>query len=117
MDVNSIQEIPASKNFRKLNSKIPNSRRYKERANVSRLPTPLAFYKQLGINLKGSNEWRSAKCPFHDDKHASFSINTVHGGFICHACGAKGDMLKFYMDYKKVNFKTACTELDLWESY
>ena len=33
-------------------------------------------------------------CPFHDDTHPSFSFNE-DGAFYCHACGIKGNMVKF----------------------
>ena len=32
-------------------------------------------------------------CPFHDDKHASCSINTAKGLYYCHACGASGNFV------------------------
>lgn len=44
----------------------------------SRLPTPHALYGRFGITLKG-NGWQMVRCPFHDDKHASLSINGTHG--------------------------------------
>lgn len=37
----------------------------------SRLPTPHALYGRFGITLKG-NGWQMVRCPFHDDKHASY---------------------------------------------
>ena len=33
-------------------------------------------------------------CPFHDDTHPSFSFNE-DGAFYCHACGIKGNAVKF----------------------
>lgn len=94
-----------------------NGRKSNRRCNKSRLPTPLTFYKQLGVELKGKGDWRMAKCPFHDDQYASLGVSTIHGGFKCHACGESGDMIDFYMTFKQVNFNVACTQLDLWENY
>lgn len=87
----------------------------KRSLNKSKLPLPADFYKKLGIELKGNGEWKMAKCPFHSDNHASMGVNTSHGGFICHACGQSGGMLSFYMNFKQVDFITACNVLDLWE--
>ena len=87
----------------------------KQRFNKALLPTPYNFYQRFNITIKSGVTWQMFKCVFHDDKHASMSINSHHGGFICHACGAKGDMVKFYMMYFNVDFKTACTELGLNE--
>jgi DNA primase len=36
-----------------------------------------------------------ACCPFHDDKHPSFSINTVTGDWICFGCGLRGNIRYF----------------------
>lgn len=35
-------------------------------------------------------------CPFHDDRHASFSANLATGQWKCHACGKEGNYLSFY---------------------
>lgn len=86
----------------------------RQRADLSRLPTPTDFYYRHGLTLKGGGVWRSAVCPFHDDTHPSLSINTTHGGYICHVCGASGDMMAFYMNRYHVDFVQACKELDLY---
>lgn len=82
--------------------------------NPKKLPTPTALYARFGITLKTSN-WNMAKCPFHDDKHASLSVNAKHGGYICHACGAKGNMIGFYMAMTNSDFKTAFTDLGAYD--
>lgn len=89
----------------------------KRKLNLSKLPSPIIFYKNLGFYLKDKSAWSMMLCPFHDDKHASLGISNAHGGFKCHACGESGDMLAFYMKFKNIDFKTACTELALWEEY
>lgn len=37
--------------------------------------------------------WRAMRCPFHDDRNASASVNVEEGVFTCHACGTGGDSL------------------------
>lgn len=86
-------------------AKIIKAPRY-SRFNYPPLPTPKAFYSRYSLSVKNDG-WNMAKCPFHDDKHASLSINGTHGGFICHACGVKGNMIGFYMRYHNTDFKTA----------
>ncbi|WP_294033806.1 CHC2 zinc finger domain-containing protein [uncultured Moraxella sp.] len=86
----------------------------RQRADLSRLPSPIDFYHTYGLTLKGGGVWRSALCPFHGDKHPSLSINTDHGGYICHVCGASGDMVGFYMARFGVDFVQACKDLDLY---
>lgn len=68
--------------------------------------TPAVFYGRHGLTIK-HHGWNMAKCPFHDDKHASFSVNGEHGGFICHACGVKGSMIGFYMQYHHASYQEA----------
>ena len=52
-------------------------------------------------------------CPFHDDRRPnSFRINAQHGGDICHACGAKGDIIAFVMEHKAQDFKSALSWLE-----
>ena len=98
------------KNLRK-NKRFVKKRKF----NRAKLPHPITFYRNLSIDLKGIGVWRMAKCPFHQDTKPSMSINTIHGGFICHACGQSGDMLSFYMNFKQVDFISACNLLELWE--
>lgn len=62
------------------------------------LPSPEAFYRRVLPGLKVSGKWASARCPIHEDRRASLSVNLEHGGFVCHACGAKGrSILSFVM--------------------
>lgn len=72
------------------------------------LPNPLDYYQGEFPNLRGQGQWRSVRCPFHDDHSPSLSINLVHGGFQCHGCGAKGgDVLAFQMLRYEQGFKEA----------
>lgn len=82
--------------------------------NPNRLPTPHALYGRFGIDLRG-NGWNMVRCPFHDDKHASMSINGTHGGYICHACHAKGNMIGFYMRMTNSDYKTAMIQLGAYD--
>lgn len=85
-----------------------------KRFNKNKLPPPAPIYAQFGIALKGSG-WQTVKCPFHDDRHASLSVNATHGGFCCHACHAKGDLMGFYMRMTGKDFKTAMVDLGAYE--
>jgi DNA primase len=52
--------------------------------------------------------WRALRCPFHDDRTASASVNIELNGFRCHACGISGDAIKLIMDRENVGFEAAC---------
>jgi len=58
-----------------------------------RLPLP-ALMHRLGL---GAHAKKSAKCPFHDDKHNSFSAWQNNGAwfFKCHAGCGEGDEINF----------------------
>jgi DNA primase len=70
------------------------------------------FYKSLIPSLKVNSKPEAlGLCPFHNDQNPSLSVNIETGLYHCFACGAGGDIFKFYMLIKGVNFKTALTEL------
>lgn len=52
----------------------------------------IQFYSNYIRDMKktGANKM-VAKCPFHDDEHASFWFNINNGCFKCEACGEKGN--------------------------
>lgn len=48
--------------------------------------------------------WRPMKCPFHDDQHASASVNhDGAGAFKCHTCGVQGSPIKIIETQEKLN--------------
>jgi len=49
------------------------------------------FYSKITSNIKGRGIWLSGRCPFHHDKHNSFSFNVKNGAWTCFAgCGSGG---------------------------
>ena len=95
--------------------KRPTPKAKRGTVNKSRLAEPSAFYGQFDITLKGGSGWQLVKCAFHDDTHASMGVNREHGGYKCHACGASGDRIGFYMQWHSVSFIDACRALQLIE--
>jgi len=85
--------------------------------NRSLLPTPIEYYRdQCSMKLTGTGEWRTALCPFHDDKAPSLRINTRSGGYKCMVCEAKGgDVIAFHMARHGLPFIEACKALGAWE--
>lgn len=75
-------------------------------------PAPYAYYKKIFPHIINSHEWVNVRCCFHHDRNPSLSINLKSGGFICHACGAKGaDILSFHMRKNKASFKASLKAL------
>lgn len=79
------------------------------------LPDPADYYARHLHALRFHGDWGSARCPFHDDKNPSLSVNRVHGGFFCHGCGAKGgDVLAFHQRLNNLDFVAAAADLGAW---
>ena len=89
-----------------------NTSKNKQSINKALLPSSTTYYELQGIKLIGRGEWRSALCPFHDDKAPSLRINVKSGGFICMACNARGgDIIAFHQKRFSLTFKVACGDL------
>jgi DNA primase catalytic core len=56
--------------------------------------------KKAGINYK-------ACCPFHNEKTASFSVNSAKGIFKCFGCDKGGNAIEFIKEHESVEFKEA----------
>lgn len=56
-------------------------------------------------DLKKTGKNWSARCPFHQEKSASFTVNEGKEMFYCFGCGAGGDAVKFVMDHQGLSFR------------
>tara|TARA_R110002110_G_C13470397_1_gene720578 strand:+ start:58278 stop:60212 length:1935 start_codon:yes stop_codon:yes gene_type:complete len=63
------------------------------------------------VKLKKSGKNYSARCPFHDEKTPSFSVNPEKQFYYCFGCGAGGNALGFVMDYENIDFPQAVESL------
>src|SRR5262249_16571768 len=85
----------------------------------SALPTARNFYQREGLTPGRPNKSGWARCkgkpPCHKSKSGnSFAVNLDHGGFLCHGCGAKGDIIGFVCLRDGCDFKTSCKTLGIW---
>lgn len=93
-----------------------NRKKFKSTFNRNLLPRPGEYYRQQGLRLTGGGEWKSAICPFHEDKNPSLRLRLDSGGFRCMACGVHGgDVLAFHMQLHKLNFMSAARALGALE--
>jgi DNA primase len=60
--------------------------------------------KKTGNNYK-------ARCPFHDEKTASFVVSEKKQIYKCFGCGAAGNVISFVMEYEKISFIEAMKKL------
>ncbi len=59
------------------------------------------------ITLIPSGSSFKAKCPFHQERSASFSVSPERGLYYCFGCGAKGDIFTFVEQFEGVDRKGA----------
>ncbi|MBO4621996.1 MAG: hypothetical protein J5635_04930 [Paludibacteraceae bacterium] len=61
-----------------------------------------------GFQLRRRGASLECLCPFHEDRHlGSFKVNVNMNTYYCFSCGAKGDPIKFLMEYEKMDYPTA----------
>ncbi len=63
------------------------------------------------VKLRKTGKNYSARCPFHDEKTPSFTVNPEKQFYYCFGCGAGGNALGFLMDYDNVDFPQAVENL------
>jgi len=78
----------------------------KERLGIVEVVSAYLKVEKAGANYK-------AKCPFHNEKTASFFLSPDRGTYYCFGCGAKGDIFSFVEEFEGVEFKQALSLLAL----
>ena len=63
------------------------------------------------IPLKKAGNNFVARCPFHNEKTPSFSVNRNRQTYHCFGCGAGGNAISFLMDYAHLGFVEAIEDL------
>ena len=52
-----------------------------------------------------------ARCPFHDEKSASFSVSPTKQFYYCFGCGATGSAISFLIEHAGLSFPEAVRTL------
>ncbi|MBM4056062.1 MAG: DUF927 domain-containing protein [Planctomycetes bacterium] len=63
-----------------------------------------------GFRVNGKSEV-SCRCPFHEDKNPSLSVNVEQGVFNCFGCGKKGDAVTFLQLLHGLDRKSAIEKI------
>lgn len=61
------------------------------------------------LHQKGK-DW-FGKCPFHDERTASFSVTPSNNTYYCFGCGRGGDVISFCTDYLSMSYNKAIKHL------
>ena len=84
-----------------LNGELPLWEKVKRQITVLEL-----VESYVDLNSKGVG-----KCPFHDDKHPSFSVNIKENYWHCFAGCGGGSVIDFWMKLNNMEFKDAVSDL------
>ena len=57
--------------------------------------------------LRKTGPWYMGRCPFHEERTPSFSVNAVEKFYYCFGCGAKGDLITFVRETEQLDFAGA----------
>jgi DNA primase len=57
--------------------------------------------------LRKSGSRHLARCPFHEERTPSFSVNATDKYYYCFGCGAKGDLITFVRETEQLDFAGA----------
>jgi len=63
------------------------------------------------VPLKKAGKDFKACCPFHSEKNPSFTVSRQKQFYYCFGCGAGGSVIRFLMDYDRLDFVEAVQEL------
>ncbi|MHC6217911.1 DNA primase [Stenotrophomonas acidaminiphila] len=63
------------------------------------------------VPLKRQGKEYAARCPFHDERSASFTVSPTKQFYHCFGCGAHGTAISFLMNYDRLQFLDAVEEL------
>ncbi len=59
------------------------------------------------VKLEKSGKSLKARCPFHNEKSASFFVSPERGSYYCFGCQAKGDIFSFVEQFEGLDFRGA----------
>ena len=57
--------------------------------------------------LRKAGSRYTGRCPFHEERTPSFSVNAVEKLYYCFGCGAKGDLITFVRETEQLDFAGA----------
>jgi DNA primase len=63
------------------------------------------------VPLKRQGKEYAARCPFHDERSASFTVSPTKQFYHCFGCGAHGTAISFLMNFDRLEFLDAVDEL------
>jgi DNA primase len=86
------------------------------RQRIERLKdiVPLPDVVRRYVELQGSGNTLTGRCPFHKDEVPSFTVYQETGTFYCFGCKARGDVIDFLRAIERLRFHEALDALEGW---
>jgi len=67
----------------------------------------VSLFNQFGVRLTAKGKGFAGKCPWHEDKDPSLSVDREKGLYHCFGCGESGDVFALVEKVKGVGFREA----------
>jgi hypothetical protein len=64
------------------------------------------------VNLRKSGRNFTGLCPFHDERHGSFTVYPESQSWYCFSCNHGGDVIALVQQIESIDFKSALNVLD-----
>lgn len=71
----------------------------------------VALFESFGVKLEKKGSSYMGRCPFHDDRNPSLSVNREKGVYNCFGCGEGGDAIELVRKIKGLGFRDALSYL------
>jgi DNA primase len=71
----------------------------------------VALFNSFSVSLTAKGKGFTGRCPWHDDKEPSLSVDREKGLYHCFGCGESGDAFSLVEKMKGVGFREALTYL------
>jgi DNA primase len=82
-----------------------------EKDDIKRKVDIVLLFEHFGVRLQKKGKSHIGRCPWHDDKTPSLSVDKEKGLYNCFGCGESGDHFTLVMKMKGCDFKSALTFL------
>ena len=78
-----------------------------EKDEIKRRVDITALFDSFGVTLTAKGKGFVAKCPWHEDREPSLSVDREKGLYHCFGCGESGDVVSLVQKFRGVGFRDA----------
>ena len=78
-----------------------------EKDEIKRRVDIVSLFDSFGVTLTAKGKGFAGRCPWHDDKEPSLSVDREKGLYHCFGCGESGDVVSLVQKVRGVGFREA----------